>query len=29
LIPPVAHFIWFGKQLPWVHALAIRSAALR
>ncbi len=29
MIPPVAHFIWFGKQLPWVHALSIRSAALR
>jgi hypothetical protein len=29
LIPPIAHFIWFGTQLPWVHALAIRSAALR
>lgn len=29
MIPPVAHFIWFGNQLPWVHTLAIRSAALR
>ena len=29
MIPPVAHFIWFGTQLPWVHALAIRSAARR
>jgi hypothetical protein len=29
LIPPVAHFIWFGRQLPWVHTLAIRSAARR
>ena len=26
MIPPVAHFIWYGGQLPWVHALAIRSA---
>jgi hypothetical protein len=29
VIPAVAHFIWFGAQLPWVHALSIRSAALR
>lgn len=29
MIPPVAHFIWFGAQLPWVHALAIHSAARR
>ncbi|WP_181234235.1 glycosyltransferase [Enhygromyxa salina] len=29
MIPAVAHFIWFGPQLPWVHALSIRSAALR
>lgn len=29
MIPPIAHFIWFGTRLPWVHALAIRSAALR
>ncbi len=28
-IPPVAHFIWFGRNLLWVHLLAIRSAALR
>lgn len=28
-IPPVAHFIWFGRELLWVHLLAIRSAALR
>lgn len=29
MIEPVARFIWFGKQLPWVHLLAIRSAAQR
>jgi hypothetical protein len=29
LIPSVAHFIWFGTRLPWVHTLAIRSAVLR
>lgn len=28
-IPPVAHFIWFGRTLLWVHVLAIRSAAER
>lgn len=28
MIPPVAHFIWFGSELPWANALAIRSAAL-
>lgn len=27
MIPNLAHFIWFGAQLPWVHALALRSAA--
>lgn len=29
VVPAVAHFIWFGAQLPWVHALAIHSAARR
>ncbi len=29
MIPAQAHFIWFGSALPWVHALAVRSAALR
>jgi hypothetical protein len=29
VIPAIAHFIWFGRSLPWVHGLAIRSAALR
>jgi hypothetical protein len=28
-IPPVAHFIWFGRELLWVHLLAIRSAIQR
>jgi hypothetical protein len=26
MIPRTAHFIWYGEDLPWVHALAIRSA---
>jgi hypothetical protein len=29
LIPLRAHFIWLGAELPWVHVLAIRSAAER
>ncbi|MFO7565641.1 MAG: glycosyltransferase [Enhygromyxa sp.] len=29
MIPNVAHFIWFGTQLPWVYSLALRSAASR
>ena len=29
MIPPVAHFIWFGPRLPWANALSIRAAALR
>lgn len=29
MIPKTAHFIWFGTELPWVHLLAMRSAALR
>jgi hypothetical protein len=28
-IPPRAHFIWFGAELPWVYVLAIRSAVER
>lgn len=28
-IPPVAHFVWLGERLPWIHALAVRSAAAR
>lgn len=28
-IPPVAHFIWFGRELLWVHLLAIRSVVQR
>jgi hypothetical protein len=27
VIPNVAHFIWFGKKLPWVYRVAVRSAA--
>lgn len=27
MIPDAAHFIWFGNDLPWVHAVALRSAA--
>lgn len=29
MIPGVAHLIWFGRRLPWVHALAAVSAARR
>jgi hypothetical protein len=29
MIPPVAHFIWYGEHFPWVHLLAIRSALAR
>lgn len=29
MIPALAHFIWFGTALPWVHALSIQSAAAR
>ena len=28
MIPNVAHFIWFGSDLPWVYALCIKSAAI-
>jgi hypothetical protein len=27
LIPPTAHFVWYGNNLSYLHALAIRSAA--
>lgn len=27
MIPSIAHFIWYGTRLPYMHALAIRSAA--
>lgn len=27
MIPSIAHFVWYGKRLPYLHALAIRSAA--
>ena len=26
-IPATAHFVWYGSRLPYLHALAIRSAA--
>lgn len=28
MIPSTAHFIWFGNELRWLHAMAIRTAAL-
>lgn len=28
-IPPVAHFVWFGRTFPWLNWLALRSAADR
>lgn len=27
VIPSVAHFIWFGSELPWAYALAMMSVA--
>ena len=27
MIPPIGHFIWYGPDFPWVHLLALRSAA--
>ena len=27
MIPSIAHFVWYGPKLPYLHALAIRSAA--
>jgi hypothetical protein len=27
MIPATAHFLWFGEELPWIHALAVRTAA--
>jgi len=27
--PVVAHFVWFGRDFPWVHWLALYSAARR
>lgn len=26
MIPSIAHFVWYGSKLPYLHALAIRSA---
>lgn len=28
-IPPIAHFVWFGKSFPWLNGLAVRSAVDR
>ncbi|HQU15598.1 MAG: glycosyltransferase [Gammaproteobacteria bacterium] len=28
-IPPIAHFVWFGRSFPWLNWLAVRSAADR
>jgi hypothetical protein len=27
VIPSIAHFVWYGPKLPYLHALAIRSGA--
>ncbi len=27
MVPSIAHFVWYGTKLPYLHALAIRSAA--
>lgn len=29
MIPPLAHFVWFGRSLPWAYALAVMTAARR
>jgi hypothetical protein len=29
MIPKIAHFVWLGSELPWVHLLAVASAAQR
>lgn len=29
MIPPIAHFVWFGAEAPYTHVLALRSAAER
>jgi hypothetical protein len=29
MIPPLAHFIWFGDELPWIYAFAVQTAVLR
>lgn len=28
-IPATAHFVWLGRELPWIYGLALRSAAQR
>jgi len=29
MVPPVAHFVWLGRDLPWAYALAARAAEIR
>ncbi len=29
MIPRTAHFVWIGREFPWLNVLAIRSAILR
>ena len=29
MIPATAHFLWFGREFPFIFGLALRSAALR
>ena len=29
MIPATAHFIWFGRELPFIYMVGIRSAAVR
>jgi hypothetical protein len=29
MIPPVAHFVWFGDRFPWQHYVALASASRR
>lgn len=29
MIPAVAHFVWLGREFPWVYALAVMTAARR
>lgn len=27
MIPGLAHFVWYGSKLPWIHGLSVRTAA--
>lgn len=29
MIPATAHFTWYGRTLPFIYMVAIRSAAIR